>query len=166
MKILIVAIPRTGSSNLLFSLAEENRLVPLFEPFDKSGRVKYTADMKDVVVKTMIFQHHNIVELAKEFTQIILLSRKDLIKCSESYAYFKKNKVKHFKSYYPYYYEDVSEEEFVSAYREISELNSKLFKLSQDIKVPITYYEDIYDEDSPYRLRKFKKEDLNPYKVI
>jgi hypothetical protein len=36
MKILIISLPRTGSSNLLFSLANEKNLKPVIEPFNSN----------------------------------------------------------------------------------------------------------------------------------
>ena len=66
MSILIIALPRTGSTSLLYRLAKEKGLKPLFEPFDGSNRVSYNNE-KDVVVKTIICHHNDNLELTKQF---------------------------------------------------------------------------------------------------
>jgi hypothetical protein len=86
MSILIIALPRTGSTSLLNKLSKERGLKPLFEPFDNTGRFKYNNE-KNVVLKTIICHHPNNIELCKEFDEIILLSRKNLLECAESHAY-------------------------------------------------------------------------------
>lgn len=157
MKILIVAIPRTGSSNLLYSLADKHKLKPLFEPFDNTGRVSYIEGEDNVVLKTMIFQNDNLQKLSKQFDSTILLSRKNLVECAESYAYFIKNRSGNFKSYYSYIYENVSKEEFSTAYKLIVGFDLELRRLSETLNIPITFYEDIYDISSEHRLRKNTK---------
>ena len=96
-KILIIALPRTGSTSLLDKISNEKNLTPLFEPFDKTGRVLYNGQ-SNVVVKTIINQHPNNFELSKEFDEIILLSRKNLKEHIESHSYriyFSKKKTLH-----------------------------------------------------------------------
>ena len=78
MKILIIALPRTGSSTLLKTTSVKYKLKPIFEPFDGTDRVKYNSSMKNVVVKTILGQHPQIENLIKDFDKIILLSRKNL----------------------------------------------------------------------------------------
>lgn len=160
MKILIIAIPRTGSSNLLYDLAIKHNLKPIYEPFDGSGRAKYIKNEDNIVLKTMIFQTSAPKDLISEFDEIILLSRKNLIECAQSYAYFSKNKKNGFKSYYSYFYENVEDDEFQQIYDRIQILDSSLKKLSKEVNIPITYYEDIYDLNNKERLRKFDKKQL------
>lgn len=161
MKILIISLPRTGSSSLLYKLANEYKLKPIFEPFhDGTNTYRdqvYNVNEDDVIVKTIIFHHKNNLDLCKEFDKIILLTRKDLIACSESYAYFVKNVGKNFKSYYEYVYENVNEFEFKKACDFIKKCNDDLNILSEKLNTPLTYYEDIFNKDSDERLRKFKK---------
>ena len=78
MKVLIISLPRTGSTSLMYKIAKEKNLVPLFEPFDGSNRVLYYGQ-DNIVLKTIVCHHPNNIELSKEFDEVILLSRKNLI---------------------------------------------------------------------------------------
>jgi hypothetical protein len=53
MSILIIALPRTGSTSLMNKLANERNLKPFFEPFDGTNRVIYNNE-DNSVVKTII----------------------------------------------------------------------------------------------------------------
>lgn len=159
MKVLIISLPRTGSTSLLYKLASEKGLKPLFEPFDGSNRVKYNGE-SDVVVKTIISHHSNNLKLSKEFDEVILLSRKNLLECAESHAYQTYfSKVKNYNSNYPYYYEDVIESVFKVCYDDIIRWDFELSELSKQTNIPISYYEDIFDVNSDNRLRKGNKSD-------
>ena len=97
MSVLIIALPRTGSTSLLNKIADEKGFKPLFEPFDGTGRVIYNKE-KDVVVKTIICHHPNNLELSQEFDEVILLTRRNIKECVESHAfqtYYSKTRSKH-----------------------------------------------------------------------
>jgi hypothetical protein len=159
MRVLIISLPRTGSTSLLYKLASEKGLKPLFEPFDGSNRVKYNGE-SNVIVKTIISHHSNNLELSKEFDEVILLSRKNLLDCAESHAYQTYfSKVKNYNSNNPYYYEDVIDSVFKVCYDDIIKWNIELGELSKQINIPISYYEDIFDINSDGRLRKGNKSD-------
>jgi hypothetical protein len=159
MKVLIISLPRTGSTSLLYKLASEKGLKPLFEPFDGSNRVKYNGE-SDVVVKTIISHHSNNLKLSKEFDEVILLSRKNLLECAESHAYQTYfSKVKNYNSNHPYYYEDVIDSVFKVCYDDIIRWDVELSELSKQTNIPISYYEDIFDVNSDNRLRKGNKSD-------
>ena len=165
MKILIIALPRTGSSNLLFSLAKDKNLIPIFEPFSQLKKNDdiirtYNSNDDNVIVKTIIFQHPDNISLCKEFDEIILLSRKDLLACAESWAYFSKNKINGFGSWLPYVYEGITDTEVKYSLKVLVEYNSLLKQISNTLDVPITYYEDLYDLSSPNKLRKSNKVEL------
>jgi hypothetical protein len=160
MSILIIALPRTGSTALLHKIADENNFKSLFEPFDGTNRVKYKGE-KDVVVKTIICHHSNNLELAKDFDNVILLSRKNLLECAESHAYQTYfSKVKNYNSNHPYYYEEVPKEIFEVCYNDIIEWDNDIKKLALDLNLSITYYEDLYNPLHKDRLRKGKRTDL------
>jgi hypothetical protein len=166
MKILIISLPRTGSSNLLFDIAKEKNLKPIFEPFSelkKNDNINrtYDASEDDIIVKTIINQHNNNIELAKEFDEVILLSRKDLRACAESFAYFVKNKSKGFGSWFPYVYGGITSDEIELALKQIISYHFKLQDISEKLNVPIRYYEDIYDVLSSERLRKFDIKEIS-----
>jgi hypothetical protein len=160
MSILIISLPRTGSTSLLYKISKERGLNPLFEPFDGTKRVKYSGE-KNVVVKTIICHHSNNLDLAKEFDEVILLSRKNLLECAESHAYQTYfSKAKNYNSNHAYYYEEAPKDIFELCYKDILKWDKELEDLSKDLNVPITYYEDIYDPSGGERLRKGKREDL------
>jgi hypothetical protein len=161
MSILIIALPRTGSTSLLYKLAKENGFKSLFEPFDNSGRVKYTGE-KNVVLKTIICHHADNFELSKKFDKVILLSRKNILECAESHAYQTYfSKTKNYNSNNPYYYEEVPSEIFQLCYNDILKWNIELEDLSKRLNIPITYYEDIYDPTNENRLRKGYKNNMH-----
>ena len=160
MSILIIALPRTGSTSLLYKLAKENGFTPLFEPFDNSNRFPYNGEKK-VVLKTIICHHPNNFELSKEFDEIILLSRKNILECAESHAYQTYfSKTKNYNSNNPYYYEQVPADIFELCYNDVLKWNNDLKQLSDKLNIPITYYEDIYNINHSDRLRKGNKSNI------
>jgi hypothetical protein len=160
MSILIIALPRTGSTSLLYKLAKKNNLNPLFEPFDNTGRVNYNGE-KNIVLKTIICHHPNNFELSKGFDEVILLSRKNILECAESHAYQTYfSKTKNYNSNNEYYYEEVPSKIFQLCYNDIIKWNEELNELSLKLNTPITYYEDLYDLNDKNRLRKGNKGDI------
>jgi hypothetical protein len=154
MSILIIALPRTGSTSLLYKLAKENALKPLFEPFDNTGRIQYNGE-KNVVLKTIISHHPDNFELSKEFNEVILLSRRNILECAQSHAYQTYfSKIKNYNSNNQYYYEEVPSNIFELCYNHITMWNNDLNELSYRLNIPITYYEDMFDINSSARLRK------------
>lgn len=160
MSVLIIALPRTGSTSLLYKIAEEKNLKPLFEPFDNTDRVEYVND-GNIIVKTIICHHPNNLELSKEFDEIILLSRKNLMECAESHTYQTHfSKTKNYNSNNPYLYEEAPREVFELCYSDILKWNGDLEKLSLQLNIPIVYYEDLFNPNGEGRLRIGKKEDF------
>jgi len=154
MSILIIALPRTGSTSLLYKLAKENGFKPLYEPFDNTGRFIYNGE-KNVVVKTIICHHPNNFELSKEFDSVILLSRKNVLENAQSHSYSTYfSRTKNYNSNKQYYYEDTPTHIFELCYNNIIKWNEDLKELSNKLNIPITYYEDIYDSNDINRLRK------------
>jgi hypothetical protein len=152
MSILIIALPRTGSTSLLYKLSKENRLTPLFEPFDNSGRVQYNGE-KNVVLKTIICHHPNNLELISTFDRVILLNRRNLKELIESHSYQTYFSKKGYNSNNGYVYKEPPQEIINLCTSDILNWNEEINRLSEITKIPITYYEDIFDSDSPDRLR-------------
>lgn len=153
MRILIIALPRTGSTSLLYKIAKEQNLNPIFEPFDGSNRFLYK-NQNNIVLKTIICQHPNNLELAKKFDKIILLTRKNIEANIESHSYsmyFSKNKK--YNSNNHYVYERPPENVIKLCSLNILNWNEEIKKLSTILNIPITYYEDLFDENSLERLR-------------
>jgi hypothetical protein len=152
MSILIIALPRTGSTSLLHKLAKENELTPLFEPFDGSGRVQYNGE-KNVIVKTIICHHPNNLELISTFDKVILLNRRNLRELIESHSYQTYFLKTGYNSNNPYVYKEPPQEIINLCTTDILNWNEEINYLSEITKIPITYYEDIFDSNSLDRLR-------------
>ena len=178
MKILIISLPRTGSTTMLKTLGKKHDLKTIFEPFNSAFKKQYNHNMKNVVVKTIIGQVPTtenitsyvewIVEFSKHFDEVILLSRKNLVACIESISYlmntlFKKKSCmkKLYNSNSEYFYEKPPDDVYQKYETYIIDANEKINKISELLGIPIIYYEDIYDLNSNERLRKEGKPKLN-----
>ena len=167
MKFLIVALPRTGSTTLGETLLKKHKLKKyLFEPFVLGAKEKYNSQDDKIVVKTLVYQIPEnvkdesrlewLINLTKEFDETILLSRRDLKSCGESWSYlsyFNERKKFMYKDSYvwePTPYDDL-------AYKQVVSFDKDLNYISEKTNIPITYYEDIYDVNSVERIRKGNK---------
>ena len=165
MKILILALPRTGSTSLLYKIGDEKKLTPIFEPFDKSDRDTYKSSDNNIVVKTMIYhkyeedkpQIETHINLCREFDEIILLTRKDLKQCAESWSYLQHHKGDKFNSVQQYQWELTPN--FNDEYNNILKWNEEINEISRILNIKLTYYEDIYDINSYEKYRKEIKVD-------
>ena len=158
MRILIISLPRTGSSSLLKKIAKDKNLKPLFEPFDGSNRVTYNDNEDNIVVKTIISHHSNNLELLKKFDDVILLTRRNVEECIESHSYQTYySKTKKYNSNNPYVYEEVPSNVFEECRKDIIKWNIELEELSTITGIPITYYEDLFNPNGENRLRINKK---------
>ena len=161
MSILIIALPRTGSTEFGKRLSINNKFKYEFEPFNPIAGLPPLTNFKNIVLKTIIFQlpyyikEENrinwLIELKKEFDEVILLSRKNLTDCAESWSYLM-HKEKSFKSNQPYLWEKTPN--YDKEYGNIIKWNEELTFISNELKIPITYYEDIYNSNENGKLRK------------
>jgi hypothetical protein len=156
MKILIISLPRTGSTSLLKKISIENNLKPIGEPFNNTNNnieIYKNFDWNtenNFVVKTHI-NHMSLdfyIDFVKLFDKIILLSRLNLKECAESLAY-----AAHYKDYASEYkwHKTPNLEKNIQLVNSFSE---KLIELSKLINVEISYYENIFDINSTEKLRK------------
>jgi hypothetical protein len=152
MKILIIALPRTGSTSLLKKISKDRNLKPFFEPFDGTGRVIYNNE-NNSVVKTIIPHHPNNLELISNFDEIILLNRRNLNELIESHSYQTYFLKTGYNSNNPYVYKTPPQEIINLCTADILNWNEEINRLSEISKIPITYYEDIFDSNSLDRLR-------------
>lgn len=168
MSILIIALPRTGSSELIRRLSNKHKLKNIFEPFNPMVGLPPITDFKNIVLKTIIFhlpyyvkeedRINWLINLTKEFDEVILLSRKNLIDCAESWSYLMyKEKQKSFKSNQPYLWEKTPN--YDVEYKNIIKWNDELKFISNELNIPITYYEDLYNIDDVGKLRKGNLDD-------
>ena len=163
MKILIIALPRTGSSSLSYDLSIQYNLKECFEPFDVNTIDNYNESDDDIVLKTLIFQNSISFykTLIKQFDKVILLSRKNLYECAKSWAFLDYNK--HINSLEKYIWYETPN--FEKTYENITKWNDEMNLLSTEVGIDIIYYEDIFDENSNDRLR-IKEMDLKKEKTI
>ena len=164
MKILILALARSGSTSLLKRISEEQKLNSIGEPFNSvNGNLEKYKDYdwkntNNICVKTHI-NHKNVtfyLEFIKLFDEVILLSRKDLNACAESLSY-----ANHFQTFTEKY-EWISTPNLNENIKLVKEFNKELEKLSKLTNIKISYYEDLFDSESKDKLRKndFKRKNL------
>lgn len=155
MRILIVASPRTGSSEICARLARYLKLKPYQEPFheNKNNRPYNLED--DSVVKCMIRQvpegedKYECVKFyknySKNFDKIILLLRKDVKAQIESFSFMMAQKGTGFKGNKRYVY--VPQSNWPEAEASILLQNMLVRQLAGELLIPISYYEDMFSGD-------------------
>lgn len=153
MKILIIALPRTGSTSLLYKLAKDTKLKPIFEPFDGSGREIYNNNDDNVIVKTIVPHHTNNLQLINEFNQIILLNRRNFAEHLESHSYQTYFKNFGYNSNNKYIYKKPPTEIIDICKNDLTKWSDELKYISEKININISYYEDLFDSKSKERLR-------------
>jgi hypothetical protein len=156
MKILLITLPRTGSTSLLKSLSKEYNLKVISEPFNSSTKnieeyENFDWQVADeICVKTHI-NHKDVpfyLEFIKFFDEVILLSRKDLNACAESLSY-----ANHFQSFTEKY-KWIKTPNLNENVKLVKKFDEDLKELSKLIKIKVLYYEDLFDINSENRLRK------------
>ena len=160
MKILILAMARTGSTSLQKRIAEEYGLKIIFEPsYDASYDLEKQIE-EDSVVKIILWRIPDGVtdemkwwlELTSKFDKVILLARKSLKDCAESISYMRYQRERtSFNGSMKYVWEPTPN--YPEVYDMVNEYYFKMVELSKALDVDITYYEDIFDINSPNRLR-------------
>ena len=156
MKVLLITLPRTGSTSLLKTISKEQRLNSISEPFNNvNGNLEKYKDYdwkntNDICVKTHI-NHKDVtfyLEFIKFFDKVILLCRKDLNACAESLSY-----ANHYQNFTEKY-EWIKTPNLNNNIKLVNEFNKELEKLSKLINIDILYYEDLFNLESEDKLRK------------
>ena len=157
MRVLIIATPRSGSTNLTNILGGMLNLTTYHEPYNygylSSDPKNYPQDIpNNCIIKTMIGQkpqhetssHHDFyIEQMKKYDKVLILSRLDVKASYESYNYRVKTNLKgnwHTK----YYYEE--EERDLDIYCDFLKSTRNLILLAKATNTPVTWYEDIYQK--------------------
>jgi hypothetical protein len=164
MKVLLITLPRTGSTSLLKNLSEQYNLKVISEPFNNvNGNLKKYKNfdwinIDNICVKTHI-NHKSVrfyLEFIKFFDEVILLSRKDLNACAESLSY-----ANYFKNFTEKY-EWINTPNLNENIKLVKEFNKNLSKLSKLTNIKISYYEDLFNSESKDKLRKndFKRKNI------
>jgi len=184
MRILIIASPRTGSSELASRLGRYLSLNVYQEPFNIRKGVK-GYDLEDnAVVKCIVHQLPGIENLPnhlisskkeivdywkeylKNFDKTILLNRKIIKEQVESWHFFlsarireqqENNKTRYSNKQYIYSKQTLSD--FKEDKKYILWCNQMIKRLSYETEIPITYYEDLFKTDGR-RYRRFNEKIL------
>ena len=151
--ILIIAVPRSGSTNLLNSISSAYNFEPIFEPKPWHLHKSKWEIKHNQVVKVISHPHKQFPNFYKEiinsYDETILLSRYDAKQQIESLAVLKHNTPGSRNPTRKW-----SEEEI----KEISPENMKyvediiindrktIEEISKEFNLPINYYEDVYSE--------------------
>jgi hypothetical protein len=170
MNVLIISLPRTGSTELGKDISIKRKIKYECEPFNGGNVLLTNFDLNNIVLKTILFHLPSyvnesnrinwLIELSKNFNEVILLSRRNLINCAESWAYLQYNeKQKSFKADEPYLWERTPN--FDKEFEFIQKCNDELVYISKKLNIPITYYEDIYNENDSNKLRKGNRFDYS-----
>ena len=160
MKILILAMSRTGSSSLQKRIAEDYKLKVIYEPnFDATQNLDDQIE-DNSVVKTILWhvpagvtnEMKWWIELTSKFDRVILLARRSLKDCAESISYLRYQRERtFFNAKMKYVWNQTPN--YAEVYTMVNEYYLKLLEISKILDVDITYYEDIFDVNSPDRLR-------------
>jgi len=182
MKILIISQGRSGSTNLLNYLSNSipNHL-SYNEPFNVDPiKVKNTIplDLKapNLIVKTLVsyvpsncytfFDTEQTIQkiinyylnsLIPNFNKIVLLTRMNEIENVKSYYNSLETNKWHSPYHMPSSFSFSKDQRINSILSNIRNNNSILYRLSEIIKVPITYYEDIFTGDKN-KIQNFLKQ--------
>ena len=151
MKILIVATPRTGSSEMACRIGTYLGLKIYHEPFNplRPEELQYDQIPDNCLVKCLIDQVPNgqpmltfYQDFIRYFDKVTILARRNLTEQIESWNWLctKRNNNQ------PYVYTRQPNYEENEKY--ITRVNSAIKHLSNNVGIPILYYEDAYRNDS------------------
>lgn len=167
MRILVLSLPRTGSTSFSKDLATEHNLSFVFEPFaprafkfNKLKKFETDHTKNDVVVKTLINDEYDVewyIELSKQFDTTYLLTRKNLKGCVESWAYLnhKRGETPEFDFETEYYWEKTPN--YKESETQIFHWDNKLRQIATKLNLEVLYYEEIFGYNTN-KLRKGDKE--------
>jgi hypothetical protein len=145
MRILIYALPRTGSNNLTHYIANSLHYKEIIEPYneqrfwDKDLTEFDIWERDNVVVKMMFGQGGNWhKDIKSKFDKVVVLYRENTVEQAESYAHATKSTDWHA----PYEYDSakVTEEDYLEAHKIFKDRIQEVQKLNEfTVK-----YEDVY----------------------
>ena len=140
---LIIAHARSGSTNLMKSIASANNIKHCFEPFgNKVGNLE-----GDKCVKVLVFRKTNefFINFSKSYDKVVVLARKNTELAAESLA--KLWSVGAIDNAYNIPWVSLTESEKLKVPEYIEYLNKEkadLEIISKALGIPIDYYEDVY----------------------
>lgn len=181
MKILIISPPRAGSTSLLYSLGELLNCNVLFEPYiNPLSKRTYKEESPyplvledDYIVKMISYQVPKsyggpedfvkfILSVYKEYDKVILLGRLHLKEHFESFVnlMLSINTPKR-HSFKPWFINDIANHLDKYDIEVLKDHINVINKLSKELKIPITYYEDLYGLNREKSLEIIKGLSLN-----
>jgi len=165
MKILIEAIPRSGSTVLMKALAKIYNCRAITEPWLKatyhktlSQNVLEERKVKNVVIKSMASQipsdgkYEDRLDIhtrfAKQFDIVICLGRKNKKEQVESFIHAIKNNTDPKEWHGKYTFNDnISEEDYIEYGNQYDKFMSDLKLLAKNLDSKIIWYEDLFSGD-------------------
>ena len=176
MKILIVSPPRCGSTSLLNNLCELTNSKRIAEPYTNPKELltrkqnEYPLNLNGNYIVKMVFNQvpesyredfESFITLVyREYSKVILLSRRNLQEHFESYINLRSRLNK----------KDVHDSWYIDDIKPFyNRFNIEKFKLkttvidiiSKKLKIPIIYYEDLYGKDRKKSLKIIESLNLN-----
>ena len=148
--ILLITEPRTGSSSLMKSIASAYGFDYQFEP-DKKDKLKVKNNTVVKIIVDVSRGKEYYLDLIKQFSQTIFLSRRNIIEQSEAFwALFFIND----GGYAEKWNENELPEnlrqrkDYKNRYKRLVEKKLFLLDLSLYTSIPINYYEDVFKSKS------------------
>jgi hypothetical protein len=177
MKILLIAIPRSGSTTLMKTISSTLKLSKVNEPFNEGlwENVKYdNVPENNVIVKSLVdIDVPNIINFYKKysklFDKIILLSRKNTEELIESYAFQEWNRkylngkvINHGKWQQKYnYVQEGDLDNWTNWTNQMLKNKNDLEIISNELNIEIDWYEDLYCGDEEKIVNFLNKHKLN-----
>jgi len=189
MRILIIAVPRTGSTSLAINIGKENYheihepYNPILDGYEKNLYPNKEIDKDRLVVKHTISDEphekyvkfksniHLLIDYVKYFDKVILLDRKISQEHLESFLSLKYTQEQKVSSHSRWELSTIPTEwidnHMLEYKKELDILKSEIESLSKIIDIPITYYEDLYGEDRIHSFEIINKWelDLDPFQL-
>jgi hypothetical protein len=141
---LIISTPRSGSTNLMKSIASAYSIPEQFEPFAIGGSKKASSNkITKVIVERLTVKR--LIALSREYDKTVLLTRKDATAASESWCFMKENLDISFVNVKWTSASNTFNPKKLDEYKlRFNSQVGKIEKLSKALNTPIDYYEDLY----------------------
>jgi hypothetical protein len=165
MRILIVGIPRSGTTSVYNSIKSQYSELPSFyEPWfwRKNGEIDIDS-YKDLLIKTLIYQKPNPIlkrgyqlidcldfyrEIVPKFDKVILLSRRNLNEAAVSYDYAFKS-----KNWQTEYSTDSLPKQWTIHMYEV--ISNRIEVLGNEFNLKVWYYEDLFNVNNINTISSF-----------
>jgi hypothetical protein len=165
MRILIVGIPRSGTTSVYNSIKSQYSELPSFyEPWfwRKNGEIDIDS-YKDLLIKTLIYQKPNPIlkrgyqlidcldfyrEIVPKFDKVILLSRRNLNEAAVSYDYAFKS-----KNWQTEYSTDSLPKQWTIHMYEV--ISNRIEVLGNEFNLKVWYYEDLFNANNINTISSF-----------